>query len=46
MLRVELSGPEQQHLTLVDLSGLFRAGNTKQSASEAPVVRTLVLDSM
>jgi hypothetical protein len=25
VLRVELSGPDQPHLTLVDLPGLFRA---------------------
>lgn len=38
VLRVELGGPEQPHLTLVDLPGLFRAGNREQSADEAPIV--------
>ncbi|CAK7237378.1 hypothetical protein SCUCBS95973_009938 [Sporothrix curviconia] len=43
-LRIEMSGPTQQHLTLVDLPGLFHAGSKGQSADEAPVVRKLVLD--
>ncbi|KIH86345.1 hypothetical protein SPBR_08141 [Sporothrix brasiliensis 5110] len=46
VLRIELSGPQQQHLTLVDLPGLFQAGNAEQSADEAPLVRRLVLDYM
>ncbi|KAL1897943.1 hypothetical protein Sste5346_003795 [Sporothrix stenoceras] len=46
ILRIELSGPKQQHLTLVDLPGLFEAGNAEQSADEAPIVRKLVLDYM
>lgn len=46
VLRIELSGPKQQHLTLVDLPGLFQAGNAEQSADEAPIVRKLVLDYM
>ncbi|CAK7235008.1 hypothetical protein SBRCBS47491_009144 [Sporothrix bragantina] len=43
-LRIEMSGPTQQHLTLVDLPGLFHAGSKGQSADEAPIVRQLVLD--
>lgn len=41
-LRVELSGPTQPHLTMVDLPGLFRAGNTDQSRQFAPVIREMV----
>lgn len=46
VLRIELSGPKQQHLTLVDLPGLFLAGNSTQSVDEAPVVRQIVTDYM
>lgn len=46
VLRVELSGPEQPHLTMVDLPGLFRAGNKEQSAEDAELVRDLVLSYM
>lgn len=40
--RIEISGPTQPHLTMVDLPGLFRAGNTTQASGDAPVVRELV----
>lgn len=46
VLRVELSGPQQPHLTMVDLPGLFRAGNREQSAEDADLVRDLVLSYM
>lgn len=46
ILRVELSGPQQPHLTMVDLPGLFRAGNRDQSAEDADLVRDLVLSYM
>ena len=46
VLRIELTGPNQPHLTLVDLPGLFHAGNKKQSAQEAGIVRSLVLSYM
>ncbi|KAM3558130.1 hypothetical protein MY1884_004150 [Beauveria asiatica] len=42
ILRVELSGPYQPHLTMVDLPGLFRAGNREQSAKDAKTVRKMV----
>ncbi|KFA51298.1 hypothetical protein S40293_04398 [Stachybotrys chartarum IBT 40293] len=42
ILRVELSGPTQPHLTLVDLPGLFRAGNKEQSADNVELVRNMV----
>ena len=41
-LRVELCGPTQPHLTMVDLPGLFRAGNRDQSVEDAAIVRKLV----
>lgn len=41
-LRVELSGPTQPHLTMVDLPGLFRAGNSGQSRQFAPIIREMV----
>lgn len=46
VLRVELSGPQQPHLTMVDLPGIFRAGNREQSAEDADLVRSLVLSYM
>lgn len=42
ILRVELSGPRQPNVTLVDLPGLFRAGNREQTAGDARVVRKMV----
>lgn len=41
-LRIELGGPSQPHLTLVDLPGLFRAGNREQSVQDAEIVRKMV----
>ena len=41
-LRVELSGPDQPHLTMVDLPGLFRAGNRDQSVEDARIIRRMV----
>lgn len=46
ILRIELSGPDQPHLTLVDLPGLFSAGNKTQSDTDAEAVRSLVLSYM
>ena len=46
ILRVELSGPKQPHLTLVDLPGLFHAGNKLQSTSDAEAVKQLVQSYM
>jgi len=43
ILRIELSGPTQPHLTLVDLPGLFQAGNKVQSDNDARAVTSLVL---
>ncbi|KAF5536635.1 Mx2 (GTPase) [Fusarium mexicanum] len=41
-LRVELSGPEQPHLTMVDLPGLFRGVNKNQSAADISIVHDMV----
>ncbi|KAI1453715.1 P-loop containing nucleoside triphosphate hydrolase protein [Annulohypoxylon moriforme] len=46
VLRIELSGPTQPHLTIVDLPGLFRAGNKDQSSEDAKIVKSLVLSYM
>ncbi|KAI0864276.1 P-loop containing nucleoside triphosphate hydrolase protein [Xylaria cubensis] len=46
ILRVEISGPSQPHLTMVDLPGLFLAGNKDQSEEDAKLVRELVLSYM
>jgi GTP-binding protein EngB required for normal cell division len=42
ILRVELTGPEQPHLTMVDLPGLFRRGNKEQSDADVHIVRDMV----
>ncbi|KAF5701089.1 Mx2 (GTPase) [Fusarium mundagurra] len=41
-LRVELTGPEQPHLTMVDLPGLFRGGNKNQSDADISIVHDMV----
>jgi GTP-binding protein EngB required for normal cell division len=46
ILRLELSGPEQPHLTLVDLPRLFQAGSRSQSDADSETVRRLVLSYM
>ncbi|KAK2593836.1 hypothetical protein QQS21_008451 [Conoideocrella luteorostrata] len=42
ILRIELTGPEQPHLTMVDLPGLFRRGNKEQSDADVDIVRSMV----
>ena len=42
VLRVEISGPRQPHLTLVDLPGLIHAENKQQSAADVQLVKALV----
>jgi GTP-binding protein EngB required for normal cell division len=42
ILRIELTGPEQPHLTMVDLPGLFSAGNKEQSDVDAKMVHAMV----
>ena len=41
-LRVELCGPAQPHLTMVDLPGLFRAGTSEQPVEDSKTVRKMV----
>ncbi|KAM0331648.1 hypothetical protein ACHAQA_003327 [Verticillium albo-atrum] len=42
ILRIELTGPTQPHLTMVDLPGLFRTGNSQQSEADIDIVRSMV----
>ncbi|KAG8409302.1 hypothetical protein J3459_017609 [Metarhizium acridum] len=42
ILRVELCGPTQPHLTVVDLPGIFRVDGQDQKAQDAEIVRALV----
>ncbi|KAI6082444.1 P-loop containing nucleoside triphosphate hydrolase protein [Hypoxylon rubiginosum] len=46
ILRIEISGPSQPHLTMVDLPGLFLAGNKDQSEEDSKLVKSLVLSYM
>ncbi|KAG5974698.1 hypothetical protein E4U55_008091 [Claviceps digitariae] len=46
ILRVEVSGPQQPHLTMVDLPGLFQAGNSAQSDEDSETVADMVLRYM
>lgn len=46
ILRFEVTGKNQPQLTLVDLPGLFVAGNKSQSDEDATAVKNLVLDYM
>ena len=46
VLRVEISGPEQPHLTLVDLPGLIHAEGRQQSAEDVQLVSSLVRSYM
>ncbi|TWU72634.1 hypothetical protein ED733_000484 [Metarhizium rileyi] len=43
ILRVELCGPTQPHLTVIDLPGLCREDNQEPPAEDAEVVQQLVL---
>ncbi|KAK6435688.1 hypothetical protein LTR95_008123 [Oleoguttula sp. CCFEE 5521] len=42
ILRIELSGPDQPHLTLVDLPGLIHAESKHQSTQDVELVASLV----
>ena len=42
ILRIELTGPRQPELTMVDLPGLFKSGDNEQSAADADIVRGMV----
>ncbi|KAG9249424.1 interferon-induced GTP-binding protein Mx [Emericellopsis atlantica] len=45
-LKVEISAPNLSRLTLVDLPGLFVAGDKRQSVEDAQIVRELVMSYM
>ena len=46
VLRVEISGPEQPHLTLVDLPGMIHAEGKQQTAEDVQLVSSLVRSYM
>ncbi len=46
VLRVEISGPEKPHLTLVDLPGLIHAEGRQQTAEDVQLVSSLVRSYM
>ena len=46
ILRIEMQGPEQSHLTLVDLPGLYHAPDVSQDEEGAAFVESLVLSYM
>ncbi|KAF3016208.1 hypothetical protein E8E14_011359 [Neopestalotiopsis sp. 37M] len=46
VLRIEVTGPTQPNLTIVDLPGLFCAGNKDQTANDAGIVSKLVQSYM
>ena len=46
VLRVEISGPEQPHLTLVDLLGLIHAESRHQSEKDVKLVSSLIRSYM
>lgn len=46
VLRVEVSGPSQPHLTLVDLPGLYHSSDERQSEEGVAFVESLVLSYM
>ena len=46
ILCIEMSGPSQPHLTLIDLPGLFQASNKAQSDADAEAVTSPILTYM
>ncbi|KAL2060887.1 hypothetical protein VTL71DRAFT_8939 [Oculimacula yallundae] len=46
LLRVEVSGPDRPHLTIVDLPGLIHSETKHQSASDVELVQDVVQDYM
>lgn len=42
ILRIEISGPERPHLTIVDLPGLIHSENKNQSASDIELINNVV----
>lgn len=46
LLRVEISGPDRPHLTIVDLPGLIHTESKKQSSLDVQLVQSVVKDYM
>lgn len=46
ILRLEISGPSQPHLTIVDLPGLIHSENKMQTTADIEVVQSMVYDYM
>ena len=46
VLRLEISGPDQPHLTIVDLPGLIHSENKLQTAKDIEVVQSMVHEYM
>lgn len=46
VLRVEISGPTQQHLTIVDLPGLIHSENRMQTSADVALVLSMVQSYM
>lgn len=46
LLRVEITGPDRPHLTIVDLPGLIHSESKKQKQSDVKLVQTVVKDYM
>lgn len=46
ILRIEVSGPDRPHLTIVDLPGLIHSENKHQSASDVQLIKDVVRSYM
>ncbi|KID97355.1 Dynamin family protein, partial [Metarhizium majus ARSEF 297] len=46
LLRIEISGPDRPHLTIVDLPGLIHSENKQQSASDIELISDVVKSYM
>ena len=46
VLRLEISGPNQPHLTIVDLPGLIHSENKLQTAADIQIVQSMVYEYM
>ena len=46
VLRLEISGPKQPHLTIVDLPGLIHSENKMQTAADIQIVQNMVYEYM
>ncbi|KAI0116754.1 dynamin family protein [Daldinia grandis] len=45
-LRVEITGPDRPHLTIIDMPGLIHSGTKSQSAADVKLVRQVVKNYM